>query len=45
MQTTVATQQINSALSILEARYLRDYRRYDPRIFSETLKDPTIAQL
>ena len=45
MHTMVATQQANSSQSTSGARYFRDFKRYDPRTFSGTERDPTEAHM
>lgn len=45
MQTFVATQQANMATSTRGARYFKDFKRYDPRIFNGTSEDPTVAEM
>ena len=45
IQNLTANQQANDSSSTKEVRYLRDFKRGDPRTFKGTSNDPTVAQM
>ncbi|XP_023546459.1 uncharacterized protein LOC111805576 [Cucurbita pepo subsp. pepo] len=45
IQNLTANPQAKSPTSTMEASYLRDFKRGDPRTFKGTSEDPTVAQM